>query len=311
MIKARILQSTGSWYQALTEKNDIIKCRLLGKFKLEEQKSTNPIAVGDDVILVHDKASGDYVIDDILPRRNYIVRQSPRQKHLKHIIASNIDQAVLIVTISQPRTSLGFIDRFLVVAEMYHIPVTIVVNKIDTTTKKDEIVLEKILDIYPAIGYPVILASAKTGQGIEDIQQLLTDKTTLVVGHSGVGKSTTINAINPQLNLKTANISNKWQKGMHTTTFATMFEIFDNSYIIDTPGIKELFVIEIEPEELSGYFPEMRKVSANCQYNNCLHENEPNCAVKDALLEDQISDSRFESYLGILENIRSIDYWER
>lgn len=311
MIKARILQSTGSWYQAQTEKNDIIKCRLLGKFKQEEQKSTNPIAVGDEVILIHDKESGDYVIDDILPRRNYIVRQSPRQKHLKHIIASNIDQAVLIVTISQPRTSLGFIDRFLVVAEMYHIPVTIVVNKIDTTNKKDEIALERILDIYPAIGYPVILASAKNGQGIEEIQQLLTNKTTLVVGHSGVGKSTTINAINPSFNLKTANISNKWQKGMHTTTFATMFEIFENSYIIDTPGIKELFVIEIEPEELSGYFPEMRKVSTNCQYNNCLHENEPNCAVKYALLEEQISDSRFESYLSILENIRSIDYWER
>lgn len=311
MIKARILQSTGSWYQAQTEKNDIIKCRLLGKFKQEEQKSTNPIAVGDEVILIHDRDSGDYVIDDILPRRNYIVRQSPRQKHLKHIIASNIDQAVLIVTISQPRTSLGFIDRFLVVAEMYHIPVTIVVNKIDTTTKKDEAVLEKILDIYPKIGYPVILASAKTGHGIEEIRQLLQDKSTLVVGHSGVGKSTTINAINPKLNLKTANISNKWQKGMHTTTFATMFEIFENSYIIDTPGIKELFVIEIEPEELSGYLPEMRKVSANCQYNNCLHENEPNCAVKDALLEGQISDSRFESYLSILENIRSIDYWER
>lgn len=310
-MKARILQSTGSWYQARAESGQVISCRLLGKFKLEEQKSTNPIAVGDEVILAQDTQSSDYVIEEILPRRNYIVRQSPRQKHLKHILAANIDQAILIVTISQPRTSLGFIDRFLVVAEMYHIPVTIVVNKIDATSKKDEAVLQKILDIYPSIGYPVILASAINMQGIEEITELLKDKTSLVVGHSGVGKSTTVNAINPALQLKTAKISNKWQKGMHTTTFATMFEIFDNSFIIDTPGIKELFVIEIEPEELSGYFPEMRKVSQGCQYNNCLHENEPSCAVKDALLEDQIAESRFESYLGILDNIRSIDYWER
>lgn len=310
-MKAKILQSTGSWYQAKTDDQKNIKCRLLGKFKQEEQKSTNPIAVGDEVILSYDSQSGDYVIEEILPRRNYIIRQSPRQKHLKHIIAANIDQAILIVTISQPRTSLGFIDRFLVIAEMYHIPVTIVINKMDAFTAKDEKTLEKILNTYPSIGYPIILSSAKQLQGIDEIKNLLTNKTTLVVGHSGVGKSTTINAINPHLNLKTANISNKWQKGMHTTTFATMFEIFENSFIIDTPGIKELFVIEIEPEELSGYFPEMRKISNNCQYNNCLHENEPNCAVKDALLDEQISDTRFESYISILDNIRTIDYWER
>ncbi len=310
-MKAKVLQSTGSWYQVRIENGDVLKCRLPGRFKLEAQKATNPIAVGDDVIIEHDTQSGDYVIEEILNRKNYIVRQSPRQKHLKHIIASNIDQAIIIVTISQPRTSLGFIDRFLIVSESYHIPVTIVINKVDTTTKKDEKILAKILEIYPSIGYPVLQASAKTGTGIDQIKDLLKDKTTLVVGHSGVGKSTTVNAINPSLQLKTAQISNKWQKGMHTTTFATMYEIFDNSFIIDTPGIKELFVIEIEPEELSGYFPEMRDLLQNCQYNNCLHENEPNCAVKDALIEDKIAESRFESYLSVLENIRSVDYWER
>lgn len=310
-MKARVLQSTGSWYQVKTENGAVLKCRLPGRFKLEAQKTTNPIAVGDDVIIEHDSQSGDYVIEEISDRKNYIIRQSPRQKHLKHIIASNIDQALIIVTISQPRTSLGFIDRFLVVAESYHIPVTIVINKIDTTSKKDEKTLTQIIETYPAIGYPVIKASAKTGEGIDEIKNLLKDRTTLVVGHSGVGKSTTVNTINSDLQLKTAQISSKWQKGMHTTTFATMYEIMDNSYIIDTPGIKELFVIEIEPEELSGYFPEMRKISNGCQYNNCLHENEPNCAVKDALLDEKISDSRFESYLSILENIRSVDYWER
>lgn len=310
-MKARVLQSTGSWYQVKTENGAVLKCRLPGRFKLEAQKATNPIAVGDDVIIEHDTQSGDYVIEEISDRKNYIIRQSPRQKHLKHIIASNIDQALIIVTISQPRTSLGFIDRFLVVAESYHIPVTIVINKIDTTSKKDEKTLAQILDTYPPIGYPVVKASAKTGEGVDEIRNLLKDKTTLIVGHSGVGKSTTVNSINPELQLKTARISSKWQKGMHTTTFATMYEIMDNSYIIDTPGIKELFVIEIEPEELSGYFPEMRKISNNCQYNNCLHENEPNCAVKDALLDEKIADSRFESYLGILDNIRSVDYWER
>lgn len=310
-MKAKVLQSTGSWYIVRNEKGDILNSRLPGKFKQATQKTTNPIAVGDEVIIGHDTQTNDYIIEDILPRRNYIVRQSPRQKHLKHIIASNIDQAIIIVTISKPRTSLGFIDRFLVTAESYHIPVTIVVNKIDLMTKKDELVLKQIQEIYPPLGYPIILCSATRKDGIQEIIDLIQNKSTLVVGHSGVGKSTTINTINSDLHLKTAPLSNKWNKGTHTTTFATMYEILPDSYIIDTPGIKELFVIEIEPEELSGYFPEMKALSNKCQYNNCLHENEPNCAVKDALINDEISESRFESYLSILENIRSVDYWDR
>lgn len=310
-MKAKVLQSTGSWYIVRNEKGDILNSRLPGKFKQATQKTTNPIAVGDEVIIGHETQTNDYIIEDILPRRNYIVRQSPRQKHLKHIIASNIDQAIIIVTISKPRTSLGFIDRFLVTAESYHIPVTIVVNKIDLMTKKDELVLKQIQEIYPPLGYPIILCSATRKDGIQEIIDLIQNKSTLVVGHSGVGKSTTINTINSDLHLKTAPLSNKWNKGTHTTTFATMYEILPDSYIIDTPGIKELFVIEIEPEELSGYFPEMKALSNKCQYNNCLHENEPNCAVKDALINDEISESRFESYLSILENIRSVDYWDR
>src|SRR5690554_1978530 len=310
-MKAKVLQSTGSWYQAKTENGKIIDCRLPGRFKQKEQKSTNPIAVGDHVIVQQDLDTEDYIISEILERKNYIARQSPRQKHLKHIIAPNIDLALLVVSISQPRTSLGFIDRFLVIAASYHIPVTIVINKVDILSENDQSVLIQILDTYPKIGYPVVTASALNGDGVEDIKNLLNQNTTLVIGHSGVGKSTLINAINSDLTIKTAPISRKWGKGMHTTTFATIYEIFENSYIIDTPGIKELFVIEIEPEELSGYFPEMNTVSQNCQYNNCLHENEPNCGVKEALANDEISLSRYASYLHILENIRSIDYWER
>jgi ribosome biogenesis GTPase / thiamine phosphate phosphatase len=305
-----VLQTTGSWYLVRTDQGSH-QCRLPGRFKQEENKTTNPIAVGDKVAVAIDTTTGDMVIEAIHPRSNYIVRQSPRQKHYKHIIAANIDRALLIVTVSQPRTSLGFVDRFLVAAESYHIPVTILVNKIDALRKKDERVLDEILDIYPALGYPVITASAEQRIGLEEVSALLRDRTTLVAGHSGVGKSTLVNALNPELSIRTKKISSKWEKGMHTTTFATMYEVFPGSYIIDTPGIKEFFVIEIQPEELSGYFPEMRERVGGCQYNNCLHYNEPGCAIKTAVEQGEIAYSRFENYLNILENIRSVNYWER
>lgn len=305
-----VLQTTGSWYLVKTEQGNI-QCRLPGRFKQDNVKTTNPIAVGDRVSIVSDSAEGDFVIDVIHPRKNYIVRQSPRQKHYKHIIAANIDRALLIVTVSQPRTSLGFIDRFLIAAESYHIPVTILVNKIDALRKKDFAVLEEIQAIYPAIGYPVITASAEKKQGLDVVNELLSHKTTLVSGHSGVGKSTLVNALNSSLNIKTKKISGKWEKGMHTTTYATMHELAPETYIIDTPGIKEFFVIEVEPQELSGYFPEMRALVGSCQYNNCLHENEPGCAVKEAVEKGQIAFSRFENYLSILDNMRTVNYWER
>ncbi len=310
-MKARVLQSTGSWYKVQTDTGQIINCRLPGRFKQDEQKATNPIAVGDFVQIQEDDSSGDFIIENILERKNYIIRQSPRQKHLKHIIASNIDQAIILVSMSKPRTSPGFIDRFLTIAEAYHIPVTILVNKIDILTQKDQPKLQQVTDIYSDIGYPILQISALNQNNLEEVKELLSDKTTLIIGHSGVGKSTLINSINPSLNIRTAPISEKWEKGMHTTTFATMYEVFKNAYIIDTPGIKELFVIEMEPEEVSGYFPEFKKLSQQCQYNNCLHENEPLCAVKEAYLKDEIAPSRYMSYLHILDNIRSVNYWER
>lgn len=310
-MKGKVLQTTGSWYVVEIPSGQTFQCRLPGRFKLEETKTTNPIAVGDNVSIHTEAGTGEMVIEDIEPRKNYIVRQSPRQKHYKHIIAANIDQALLIVTVSQPRTSLGFIDRFLVAAESYHIPVTILVNKMDVLREKDQEKLNEMLEIYPALGYPVITASAEKRMGLDAVSDLLKGKTTLVSGHSGVGKSTLINAINPDLNLRTKKISSKWEKGMHTTTFATMYRLTEDAYIIDTPGIKEFFVIEIEPSELSGYFPEMRDKLTACQYNNCLHFTEPGCVVKAAVENGEIAYSRYENYLNILENLQSVNYWER
>lgn len=310
-MKGRVLQTTGSWYHVLLNNGLKAECRLPGKFKQEDLKTTNPIAVGDRVEVESDDATGDKIIQEIYPRDNYIVRQSPRQKHYKHIIAANIDQALLIATIAQPRTSTGFIDRFLVAAETYHIPVTILINKMDLMREKDFKILEEWASIYAVAGYQVMNVSAEKKEGTDAVKQFLKDKTTLVAGHSGVGKSTLINQLNPGMQLKTQRLSTKWQKGMHTTTYATMYPMEENTFIIDTPGIKEFFVVEIEPEELSGYFPEMRALAGKCQYNNCLHESEPGCIVKKAVEEGNIAYSRFENYLNILENMRSVNYWER
>jgi len=288
----------------------MITARLKGKFKLQELDTTNPIAVGDYVSL--EKTDGnEFIINEIHERNNYIIRQSPRNKHQRHIIASNIDQALLVVTIAQPRTSLGFIDRFIAAAESFHIPVKIVINKIDLIRDKDKELLEYMQIVYNNLGYDVMCSSTITGEGIELIKSTLKDKTTLVAGHSGVGKSTLLNAINKELNLKTGKISEKWGKGMHTTTFATMFQILENSFIIDTPGIKEFMLLQVEPEEVSGYFKEIKKFSEDCQFNNCLHQNEPNCAVKAAVEKTQIAATRYENYLNIIENIKEINYWER
>jgi len=288
----------------------MITARLKGKFKLEELDTTNPIAVGDYVSL--EKTEGnEFIINEIHERNNYIIRQSPRNKHQRHIIASNIDQALLVVTIAQPRTSLGFVDRFIAAAESFHIPVKIVINKIDLIRDKDKEMLEYMQIVYNNLGYNVICSSTITGEGIDNVNSTLKDKTTLVAGHSGVGKSTLLNAINKDLNLKTGKISEKWGKGMHTTTFATMFQILENSFIIDTPGIKEFMLLQVEPEEVSGYFKDIKEFAEGCQFNNCLHQNEPNCAVKTAVENTQIAATRYENYLNIIENIKEINYWER
>jgi ribosome biogenesis GTPase len=310
-LKGIVLQTTGSWYAVQCEDGQVVECRLPGKFKLEELKTTNPIAVGDRVNVNTDADSRDKIIDEIFPRHNYIVRQSPRQKHHKHIIAANIDQALLIATISQPRTSTGFIDRFLIAAESYHIPVTILINKSDLLKEKELQKLEELKAVYEPLGYKVITASAEKKDGLDAVKAMLQDKATLVAGHSGVGKSTLVNALQPNLNIKTQRLSTKWQKGMHTTTYATMYRLYDSTYIIDTPGIKEFFVIEIQPEELSGYFPEMRARIQECEYYNCLHFNEPGCAVKAAVENGEIAYSRFENYLNILNDIQSVKHWER
>lgn len=307
--KGRIIQTTGSWYQVLLD-GKMVMARLKGKFKLDELDTTNPIAVGDFVTL-EKTVNNEYIINEIHPRHNYIVRQSPRNKHQRHIIASNIDQALLIVTIAQPRTSLGFIDRFIAAAESFHIPVKIVLNKTDLIREKEQEQADYLKAVYNQLGYTVIEASTVTGQGMDVIRETLRDKTTLVAGHSGVGKSTIVNAINAELNLKTGKISEKWGKGMHTTTFATMFEIMPDSFIIDTPGIKEFMLLQVEPEEVSGYFTDIKQYAEGCQFNNCLHRNEPNCAVKEAVENAKIAPTRYENYLNIIDNIRDINYWER
>ncbi len=309
ILKGRIIQTTGLWYQ-ISLNNKLITARLKGKFKLEELDTTNPIAVGDFVLLEKTDRN-EYIISEILPRKNYIIRQSPRNKHQRHVIASNIDQALLIVTLTQPRTSLGFIDRFIAAAESFHIPVKIVVNKTDLLRPKDEELLEYMKIVYNRLDYEIIPTCAIKEEGKEYLQQILEQKTTLIAGHSGVGKSTLINAILPSLNLKTGKISEKWGKGVHTTTFATMFEIMPNTFIIDTPGIKEFMMLQVEPEEVSGYFKDINAFADKCQFNNCLHINEPQCAVKEAVEKTQIAATRYENYLNIIQNIQQINYWER
>ncbi len=309
-MKGRIIQTTGLWYEVLVD-NKIITARLKGKFKTENFDTTNPIAVGD-VVTLEKTNQHEFVITDIHPRINYIVRQSPRQKHHRHIIASNIDQALLMVTIAHPRTSLGFIDRFIAAAESFHIPVQIIVNKIDLIqSEKEKEIYQYIQLVYPAIGYNILPITATNPSDIDTIKTILSNKTTLIAGHSGVGKSTLVNAIHPDLKLKTGKISEKWGKGMHTTTFASMHEIFPNAFIIDTPGIKEFQMLQIEPEEVAGYFKDIKSFSEDCQFNNCLHQNEPHCAVKNAVENLKIAATRYENYLNIIQDISEINYWER
>ena len=307
-IKGRVLKSTGSQYLVLPEGGETeVECIIRGKFRLDELKTTNPIAVGDYVL--YDPET--YVIDEILKRDNYIIRQSPRRKWQRQIIAANMDQAILIVTFSNPRTSLGFIDRFLVIAEMYHIPTVLVFNKADIYSNKDSEKYAEAREVYEALGYQCLLTSAITGEGVDALTALMNGKTSLVAGHSGVGKSTLINHIHPNLDLKTNTISKFSGKGKHTTTFANMYRLPDETYVIDTPGIKELGVVHLEPEEVGHYFREMKERVGQCRFDNCLHRTEPKCAVMEAVKEAEIAFFRYENYLHILENIESVNRWER
>jgi ribosome biogenesis GTPase len=308
-MKAKVYKSTGSWYTLKDERGEFWNGRIKGVLKLDDITSTNPVAVGDwveaDPENENDKTA---VISEILHRHNYINRQSPRHKHQHHIVAANLDQSVLIATLKEPRTSQGFIDRFLVASEMYHVPALIVFNKSDLYKSKELEKYEAWKEMYEAIGYKVLLVSAEKKEGIEELITLLKEKVTLVSGHSGVGKSSLLNVIFPGMNLKTGDISGWSGKGQHTTTFAEMFDLPGGGQIIDTPGMREFGLVDIEKQEVSHYFPEMRDRLNDCQFNNCLHVNEPGCAIKEAVINGHIHEDRYVSYVSILDSIEEKKY---
>ncbi|GGH10495.1 ribosome small subunit-dependent GTPase A [Mucilaginibacter phyllosphaerae] len=293
-----ITKSTGSWYQVRCGE-DTIDCRIKGKFRIKGITTTNPLAVGDVVDFEMEPEQGTGVITNLHQRKNYIIRKAINLSRQAQIIAANLDRALLVVTLASPRTSLGFIDRFLVTAEAYDIPACLIFNKLDLFSDEGLEILAEYQAIYESIGYPCYSVSALAGTNIDEVQQLLKDKVTLFSGHSGVGKSSLINRLLPDLDLRTHMVSEWSDKGMHTTTFAEMFELPQGGYIIDTPGIRELGVIDIEKEILSHFFPEMRERMNRCRFNNCRHINEPGCAVLQALEQGEISPSRYDSYLSI------------
>jgi ribosome biogenesis GTPase / thiamine phosphate phosphatase len=303
-MKARVYKSTGSWYILKDREGRQYNGRIKGVLKIDDITSTNPIAVGDWVEAEMENELEDTItITRIEDRKNYIARVSPHKKVQHHIIASNLDQALLFATLREPRTSQGFIDRFLITAEAYHIPAIIVFNKADIYRDKEMAIYAEWEEMFTAIGYTVALISVKNGQGIGALKALLHNKTTLISGHSGVGKSTFINAVFPEMALRTQEVSGWSGKGLHTTTFAEMFDLPGGGCIIDTPGIRELGLVGISKQELSHYFPEMRRLIGNCQFNNCLHLNEPGCAIKDAVNDGTIHVDRYVSYCSILDSI--------
>ena len=306
-MKGLVTKSTGSWYVVVTENGETFDARIRGKFRLEGIKHTNPIAVGDEVDFTLDK-DGIAFIEKIHNRRNYIIRRSVNLSKKTHIIASNIDVAVILATLKNPRTSTGFIDRFLVTAEAYHIHPVIVFNKIDEITETEKGEYENLKSIYTSIGYQVMETSAISGEGLDAIKDLLKDKISVFMGHSGVGKSTLVNALDSNLNLKTKTVSTFNKKGQHTTTFAQMYAWPFGGYIIDTPGIKEFGLVDFEKEEIQNYFPDIVQHKEDCKFYNCQHLNEPKCAVKEAVASGEIAESRFDSYLNFIEETDESSY---
>lgn len=306
---ARVYKSTGSWYLVKEPGGEFLQARIKGKFKIDDITSTNPVAVGDYVdIETSQEAELAHTITVIHDRKNYVNRRSPANKRLHHIIASNLDQSLLVATLREPRTSQGFIDRFLVACEAYHVPAVVVLNKADLFREKEQVQCAEWISMYEGIGYRVLVTSSQTGEGIEELKALLQGKTTLMSGHSGVGKSTLINALMPELELKTKEVSGWSGKGMHTTTFAEMFDLPFGGQIIDTPGMREFGLVDISRQELSHYFPEMRDRLQACQFNNCLHTDEPGCAVKAAVESGDIALERYLSYGAILESIEEASW---
>jgi ribosome biogenesis GTPase len=295
-----VTKSTGSWYTVVTESGESVECRLKGKFRIKGIKSTNPVAVGDRVDFKLELGKTTGVIHRIHDRKNYIIRKSVKLSKQTHIIAANIDIAFLLVTVANPLTLPGFIDRFLATAEAYSIKAVLLFNKIDMYSKAEHQKKEELKKIYAEIGYQCIDISATDGLNLDQVSAMMKGKTTMFSGHSGVGKSTLINAMEPDLNLKTAELSKLYRQGQHTTTFAEMFPLSHGGYIIDTPGIKGFGLVDFDPEEVTDYFPEFFRRKAQCKYNNCLHVNEPQCAVKEALESKEVAFSRYKSYLQII-----------
>ena len=300
-MKGLVIRNTGSWYQVKTDEGACVECKVKGNFRLKGIRSTNPVAVGDRVQIVLNP-EGTGFITEIEDRKNYIVRKASNLSKQSHILAANLDQAVLVVTVNYPETSTTFIDRFLASAEAYRVPVTLVFNKVDIYDEEEMHYLDSLVNLYEYIGYSCLKVSAADGTGVDAVKQMLEGKVTLFSGNSGVGKSTLIGSILPDLEIKTGEISSYHNKGMHTTTFSEMFPIGNSGYLIDTPGIKGFGTFDMEVEEVGHYFPEIFKISADCKYGNCTHRNEPGCAVRKAVEEHYISGSRYASYLSMLED---------
>ncbi|MEZ4910810.1 MAG: ribosome small subunit-dependent GTPase A [Saprospiraceae bacterium] len=310
-MKGLITKSTGSWYAIRSEDHSLFMGRIVGKIKLLDRKFTNPIAVGDYVEFeIEDVKEKTAIISSIMPRQNYVVRQSPRKKHQLHVLASNIDQAFVIVTVVEPDLKQGFIDRFLLMTEPFNIPVTILFNKKDLYSEENIATFNTMKEMYSNIGYDVCLVSATHGDGIEALKVKLKDKTTLISGQSGVGKSSLINVIDSSITLETGVISDFSGKGQHTTTFAEMFFLESGGAIIDTPGIKTLGFSHLSIEDISHNFREIFDASSDCKFHNCTHRNEPKCAVKNAVENGQIAFLRYQNYLNLLQEVEDQNYWE-
>ena len=307
-MQATVYKSTGSWYIVKNKEGQVFNARIKGKFKIDNITSTNPIAVGDIVEIKDEEDLESTVITEIYERRNYINRVSPHNKNQHHIVAANLDQSLLFATLKDPKTSLGFIDRFLIISEAYAVPAIIVFNKADLFGKKEKEKFALIKEIYEPIGYKIMLMSIEKLEGVEAVKELLKDKITLLSGHSGVGKSTFINYIFPHLSLKTQDVSGWSGKGLHTTTFAEMFDLPFGGKIIDTPAIREMGLVDISKQELAHYLPEMRAVMNDCQFNDCMHLEEPGCAVKAAVNNGSIHAERYISYLNIRDTIETKSY---
>jgi len=301
--KGLIMRSTGSWYEVRAESGKVYRARLKGKFKLNGPKTSNPITVGDKVLFsMEDEANQTVLIEEISPRQNYIIRKSVHKTSHGQLLAANVDQAIFIFTYKFPKTSLGFLDRFLVTAEAFRIPVTIVFNKMDLLNEEEKDQVFEWAGLYQELGYGVLFTSIPLNQGISEFNEMFEGKVSLMAGHSGVGKSSLLNIVAPTLHIKTKEISDFAQKGVHTTTYSTMWELGPDTYLIDSPGINELGVMEIEKEELAHYFPEMRALLGQCKFNNCLHLHEPHCVVQQAVKDGEIASSRYLSYFSIFEN---------